>query len=119
MVKLTSIAAIALALTGFGAQHNTVSAKHVARHEDLSSLFRSDGPAVHHVGLKDKKRQSSTATTTLPRAGATSGNGKLYPPACDKPLKKSTIPRAWIKRYNSKKNAGLIPDIPQTREGKE
>ncbi|EPQ30263.1 uncharacterized protein PFL1_02379 [Pseudozyma flocculosa PF-1] len=43
---------------------------------------------------------------------ATSKNGMPYPEAGANPPPESSLPKEWIDRYNEKKAAGLIPNIP-------
>ena len=89
--------------------------------DDLSYLFTNSGRnsrSMHrHKNIIHSRQSSGTtpAGNPIPAAGGTSLNGKRYPAIDAAPPRKS-LPKSWIARYNQKKQAGLIPDIPKSKE---
>ncbi|PWN51716.1 glycoside hydrolase/deacetylase [Violaceomyces palustris] len=72
---------------------------------------RSAHPAGHL--FSNRSVHSKVRASRLRRQSSnTSKNGMPYPEAGSNPPGESTLPQIWIDRYNEKKKAGLIPDIP-------
>lgn len=71
-------------------------------------------PSEHPAGHLFHKRASEHHGITKRQLSTTSKNGMPYPPAGADPPPASSLPQAWIDRYNQKKNAGLIPNIPRS-----
>ena len=70
-------------------------------------------PSEHPAGHLFHKRGEHHSITKRQLA-TTSKNGMPYPPAGSDPPPASSLPKAWVDRYNAKKAAGLIPDIPRS-----
>ena len=73
-------------------------------------------PSEHPAGHLFHKRDQPLAKRQLP---STSKNGMPYPEAGGNPPPESSLPKEWIDRYNEKKAAGLIPDIPHSQYSDE
>lgn len=71
-------------------------------------------PSEHPAGHLFHKRASEHHGITKRQLATTSKNGMPYPPAGADPPPASSLPKAWIDRYNQKKAAGLIPNIPRS-----
>ncbi|CBQ70546.1 related to chitin deacetylase precursor [Sporisorium reilianum SRZ2] len=71
-------------------------------------------PKHHPAGHLFHKRADEHHSLTKRQLATTSKNGMPYPPAGSDPPPASSLPKAWIDRYNAKKAAGLIPDIPRS-----
>ena len=54
--------------------------------------------------------QKRQASTTSP------GTGTAYPPAGSDSPAANTLPKVWVDKYNAVKAAGLIPNIPPSKE---
>lgn len=61
---------------------------------------------MEHAPADLAKRQSSTSP----------GTGTAYPAAGPDAPAASTLPQAWVDKYNAVKKQGLIPDIPPSTE---
>ncbi|KAJ1039175.1 hypothetical protein NDA11_001458 [Ustilago hordei] len=68
-------------------------------------------PAEHPAGHLFNKRAERHSITKRQLANV-SKNGMPYPPAGADPPPASSLPKAWVDRYNEKKAAGLVPNIP-------
>lgn len=68
-------------------------------------------PSEHPAGHLFNKRAEHHSITKRQLANV-SKNGMPYPPAGSDPPPASSLPKAWVDRYNEKKAAGLIPNIP-------
>ncbi|EST06259.1 Polysaccharide deacetylase [Kalmanozyma brasiliensis GHG001] len=70
-------------------------------------------PSEHRAGdLFQKRGDEQHHSITKRQLASVSKNGMPYPPAGSDPPPASSLPQAWIDRYNQKKAAGLIPNIP-------
>ncbi|KAJ1032640.1 hypothetical protein NDA16_000663 [Ustilago loliicola] len=70
-------------------------------------------PSEHPAGHLFNKRAEHHSITKRQLANV-SKNGMPYPPAGSDPPPASSLPKAWVDRYNEKKAAGLIPNIPRS-----
>lgn len=94
----------------------TVGAVALAAPLASASRFHERGlvdAADHPAGHLFSKRATHHSITKRQLA-TTSKNGLPYPPAGSDPPPASSLPKAWVDRYNAKKAAGLIPDIPRS-----
>ncbi|TKY84983.1 hypothetical protein EX895_006063 [Sporisorium graminicola] len=71
-------------------------------------------PKHHPAGHLFDKRGDEHHSLTKRQLASTSKNGMPYPPAGADPPPASSLPKAWVDRYNAKKAAGLIPNIPRS-----
>ncbi|CDU24419.1 related to chitin deacetylase precursor [Sporisorium scitamineum] len=95
----------------------TVGAMALAAPLVSASGFHERGlvdPEHHPAGRLFHKRAGEHHSITKRQLATTSKNGMPYPPAGSDPPPASSLPKAWIDRYNAKKAAGLIPDIPRS-----
>ncbi|PWZ03140.1 glycoside hydrolase/deacetylase [Testicularia cyperi] len=81
-----------------------------AKHNRRAGLV---DPNEHPAGHLFHKRDG-THSITRRQLASVSKNGLPYPEAGSDPPPQSSLPKAWIDRYNQKKAAGLIPSIPQS-----
>ncbi|GAC72634.1 hypothetical protein PANT_7c00195 [Moesziomyces antarcticus T-34] len=94
----------------------TVGAVALAAPLASASRFHERGlvdAADHPAGHLFSKR-AATHSITKRQLATTSKNGLPYPPAGSDPPPASSLPKAWVDRYNAKKAAGLIPNIPRS-----
>ncbi|KDN46776.1 carbohydrate esterase family 4 protein [Tilletiaria anomala UBC 951] len=138
MVKFSTGFALLTVVSGVAASSSSTKQPFNAIAEDLSYLFDTQVPGPdsarsvvqRHRAFQQRNKQARTRNDhlakrqsvnplphsgTIPAAGGTSKNGKPYPPAGAIAPKRSTLPTAWVTRYQAKKEAGLIPDIPQSK----
>lgn len=112
--KLSALAAAALVAASSVA--DVAAATPAQQHEDISYLFQRSSDQAHAQPVHHRRQAGSSSVKPYfqggpaPSAGATSVNGKPYP-AFDTPRApgQKYLPDAWVKRYNDKKAAGLIP----------
>ncbi|KAJ9477591.1 putative Chitin deacetylase 2 (putative) [Pseudozyma hubeiensis] len=97
------LSAITLGAVALGAPLVSAAARHERGLVD---------PSNHPTGHLFQKRDHHGITKR--QLATTSKNGMPYPPAGSDPPPASSLPQAWIDRYNEKKNAGLIPNIPRS-----
>lgn len=100
-MRLSTLAVSALALAA-----PLVSA---SAHHKRGLVDPSEHPAGHLFSKRAEKH-----SITKRQLATTSKNGMPYPAAGADPPPASSLPKAWVDRYNEKKAAGLIPNIPRS-----